>query len=169
MTIVKNDTDSGPVDYIAQTRETYRKLGYPDYRWAHNEEPPAWTPLSRPVAGSRLVLIASGGVYRHGQVAFHHSDDTSFREIPSDVALDALRTSHFAYDQTAARRDPNVVFPIGTLRALVAEGTLGSLTPFALSFMGGIYSQRRLHEELLPRLLERVREMQADLALLVPV
>jgi hypothetical protein len=35
--------------------------------------------------------------------------------------------------------------------------------------MGGIYSQRRLHEELLPRLLARVHALQADLALLVPV
>jgi D-proline reductase (dithiol) PrdB len=166
---MERDTDSAPVDYVAQTRETYRRLGYPDYRWAESGEPTPWTPLARPVAESRLLLIGSGGVYRHGQVAFHHRDDTSFREIASDVPLDALRTSHFAYDQSAARRDPNVVFPIGTLRALVAEGALGGLAASALSFMGGIYSQRRLHEELLPRLLARVHALQADLALLVPV
>ncbi len=160
---------SRPVDYIARTLATYRKLGFPDYRWARHDDAPPWTPLARPIERSRLVLIASGGVYRQGQVAFHHKDDTSFREIPSDVALDTLRTSHFAYDPTAARRDPNVVFPIGTLRSLVAEGVVGSLAVSALSFMGGIYSQRRLREELLPRLADRVREMAADVALLVPV
>jgi D-proline reductase (dithiol) PrdB len=158
-----------PVDYIAQTLATYRKLGFPDYRWARHEDVPPWTPLSKPVSGSRLVLIASGGVYATGQVAFHHKDDTSFREIPADVELGDLRTSHFAYDQSAARRDPNVVFPIGTLRALVSLGALGSLAERALAFMGGIYSQRRLREELLPRLCRRVRELEADLALLVPV
>ena len=158
-----------PVDYIARTRDTYRKLGYPDYQWARSDAAPPWTPLARPVAKSRLALIASGGIYRTGQVAFHHKDDTSFREIPADVDLGELRTSHFAYDQSAARRDPNVVFPIGTLRRLVAEGALGSLTRNALTFMGGIYSQRRLREELLARLDARVHEMQADLILLVPV
>ncbi len=161
--------DSEPVDYIAQTRAAYRALGYPDYRWAKSSGPPPWTPLSRPLPESRLALIASGGVYRTGQVAFHHKDDTSYREIPSDVDLGELRTSHFAYDPSAARRDPNVVFPIGTLRRLVREGTLGGLAPFALSFMGGIYSQRRLREELLPHLVERVREMEVDVVLLVPV
>ena len=158
-----------PIDYIVRTRDTYRKLGYPDYHWARSDEAPPWAALARPVAESRLALIASGGIYRTGQVAFHQKDDTSFREISADVELDELRTSHFAYDQSAARRDPNVVFPIGTLRRLVAEGTLGSLTQDALTFMGGIYSQRRLHEELLPRLVVCVHEMQADLALLVPV
>ncbi len=158
-----------PVDYIARTRETYRKQGYPDYHWASSDDPPAWTPLARPVAESKLALIASGGIYQTGQVAFHQKDDTSFREIATDVALAELRTSHFAYDQTAARRDPNVVFPVGTLRRLVTEGTLGSLTGDALTFMGGIYSQRRLRDELLPRLVARVHEMQADIALLVPV
>jgi D-proline reductase (dithiol) PrdB len=160
---------TGPIDYIAQTLATYRKLGFPDYQWARNDDMPPWTQLARPVAESRLVLIASGGIYQQGQVAFHHRDDVSFREIPRDVELDALRTSHFAYDQSAARRDPNVVYPIGTLRTLVAEGSLGGLADHGLTFMGGIYSQRRVREELLPRLVERVRELAADIALLVPV
>ncbi len=39
-----------PVDYIARTQATYQKLGFPDYRWAHNDDAPPWTPLSRPVS-----------------------------------------------------------------------------------------------------------------------
>jgi len=161
--------EDAPVDYIARTLATYRKLGYPDYRWARNEGVPPFAPLSREVSRSRLLLIASGGIYRSGQVAFHHKDDVSFREIPSDVDTGELRTSHFAYDQTAARRDPNVVFPIEPLRALVKEGALGGLCDDVLTFMGGIYSQRRLREELVPRLLENARGQAPDLALLVPV
>ena len=161
--------DLDVVDYIAQTKASYDALGYDSYRWAENTEPAPLVKPAKPLHESRVVLIASGGIYRRGQIAFHHHDDTSFRRIPTDVDIDQLRTSHFAYDQSAARRDPNVVFPIGTLRRLVAEKTLGGLTRDALSFMGGIYSQRRLREDLLPRLVARVREMQADLALLVPV
>ena len=158
-----------PVDYIVQTRDTYRSLGYGEYRWAANPDTPPWTPVTKPLADSRLALIATGGIYATGQIAFTHKDDTSHREIPTDVNLDDLRVTHFAFDQTNARRDPNVVFPIGPLRALVADGSLGSLTSHALTMMGGIYSQRLLGEELTPVLLDRVHEMEADLVLLVPV
>ena len=160
---------SDPVDYIAQTRDTYRSLGYGDYTWAHNPDTPPWTPVTMPLADARLALIATGGIYPTGQVAFTHKDDTSHREIPTDVDVDELRVTHFAFDQTDARRDPNVVFPIEPLRALVADRTLGSLTSHALTMMGGIYSQRRLGEELTPILVDRVHQMHADLVLLVPV
>jgi len=158
-----------PVDYIVQTRDTYRSLGYGEYRWANNPGTPPWAPVTKPLADSRLALIATGGVYATGQVAFTHKDDTSHREIQTNVEMNDLRVTHFAFDQTDARRDPNVIFPIEPLRSLVADGTLGSLTTHALTMMGGIYSQRRLGEELTPVLLDRVHEMDADLVLLVPV
>jgi len=83
--------------------------------------------LRKPLTDCRIGLVASGGIYVTGQVAFHFKDDASFRAIPTDVNTADLRTAHFAYDQTDARRDPNVVFPIDTLRRLVKEGTIGSL------------------------------------------
>jgi D-proline reductase (dithiol) PrdB len=93
-----------------------------------NPTPPPWQPLRKPLQESRLALIASGGIYMTGQVAFHFKDDTSYRTVPTTVRSEDLRTAHFAYDQTDARRDPNVVFPIDTLRTLVEEGNLGGLT-----------------------------------------
>ena len=35
--------------------------------------------------------------------------------------------------------------------------------------MGGVYSQRRLADELMPVLVDRTIEMEVDLVLLVPV
>lgn len=157
------------VDYIAQTRESYDALGYEPYRWAENPEPAELVRPSKPLSESRVVLIASGGIYRSGQVAFHHRDDTSYRRIPADVAIEDLRTSHFAYDLTDARADPNAVFPIDALRRLAAEGTIAEVASHALTFMGGIYSQRRLREELIPALEAGVRDLRADVVLLVPV
>jgi D-proline reductase (dithiol) PrdB len=116
-----------------------------------------------------VALIASGGIYRVGQVAFTHKDDTSVRRIATDVDMAELRASHFAYDLTDARRDPNVVFPLEPLRRLVADGTIGSLTSHALTFMGGIYSQRRVTAELVPQIERELDTMAADVALLVPV
>ncbi len=165
-----NDTSgTGPVDYLELTRATYERLGYDAYRWTHNTDPVPLAPLPRPLSECRVALIASGGIYRVGQVAFTHKDDTSVRRIPTDVAIDELRAGHFAYDLTDARRDPNVVFPLEPLRRLVDDGTIGSLTSHALTFMGGIYSQRRVVAELIPRIERALDSMGADIALLVPV
>jgi D-proline reductase (dithiol) PrdB len=159
----------GPVEYIPRIRNQYSRLGYKPYQWVSNPEPPPWQPLGKPLAHSRLALIASGGIYVAGQLAFHHKDDTSLRAIPTTVRTSDLRVTHFAYDKTDARADPNVVFPIDTLRALVSEGFIGGLAGHAYTFMGGIYSARRVREELAPRMTERLLAQRADLALLVPV
>lgn len=161
--------DLDVVDHIQQTRDSYSQLGYDAYRWAHEPEPSAFVRPSKPLAESSVALIASGGIYHVGQTAFHHRDDTSHRRIPTDAATSDLRTSHFAYDMTDARIDPNVVFPIDALRSMVDAGTIGSLTEHALTFMGGIYSQRRLREELIPALVADIEAMDPDVVLLVPV
>ena len=158
-----------PVEYIERIRERYVSLGYGSYTWVVNETAPPLQPIKKPLSACRLGLIASGGIYVSGQVAFHYKDDTSYRAIPTDVASADLRATHFAYDLTDARRDPNVVFPIDTLRGLVQEGVIGSLTKFAYTFMGGIYSARRVAEELAPALRDALVSDQVDVALLVPV
>lgn len=159
-----------PADYIGETRRLYDSLGYDGYRWAdRTDEPPPFQPFGKPLAESRILLIASGGVYRHGQVAFHTKDDTSIRLIAADTPTGDLRTAHFAYDQTDARVDPNCVFPLEVLRDLVDAGELGAVCAEAITFMGGIYSTRRVEEETVPRIIERCRALEPDLVLLIPV
>ena len=160
---------SDPVDYIARTREQYDKLGYPPYQWVRNEDVPPFTPLTKPLNQAKVGLVASGGIYRTGQVAFHYRDDFSFREIPADTPASELRATHFAYDLTDARRDPNAVFPLETLRNLVGEGRIGGLGAQAYTFMGGIYSVRKVREALAPAIADRLLNDEVDLAILVPV
>lgn len=158
-----------PVDYIEQTRAQYEALGYPTYAWVENDDTPPWSALETPLNECRVGLIASGGIYRAGQVAFHHKDDLSFRIIDSATSRNELRITHFAYDQRDARRDPNAVFPLDTLHALAEEGTIGGLSPQAYTFMGGIYSSRRVRDRLAPALADRVVADEVDVVLLVPV
>ncbi len=158
-----------PVDYIEVTRASYALLGFESYRWADNSDPSAFVTPSKPLAESKVVLIASGGIYQVGDIGFTHKDDVTHREIPVETSIADLRVTHFAYDKTSARADPNSVFPIDALRNLVSAGEVGSLAEVSLTFMGGIYSQRRLRETLVPTLVERVGELEADVALLVPV
>ena len=63
-----------PVDYIPRIQEKYAQEGYPAYKWVVNSAPPPWQPLRRPLSASRLGLVASGGIYITGQVAFGISD-----------------------------------------------------------------------------------------------
>ncbi len=158
-----------PVDYIERTREQYATLGYPPYQWVENDLAPPFRPLSKPLSESRVGLIASGGIYRLGQTAFHFKDDISYREIARNTPTRELRISHFAYDTTAARRDPNVVFPMQTLRELAAVSRIGELSQTAYTFMGGIYSARKVRSILAPALADRVVADEVDVVVMVPV
>jgi len=100
-----------PVDYIPRIRDNYARPGFKAYNWVINPDTAPWTPLRKPLSQCRLGLAASGGVYATGQVAFHYKDDTSLREIPTDVDTKELRATHFAYDLSDARTDPNIVTP----------------------------------------------------------
>lgn len=160
---------SPPVEYIKRITEKYVSLGYQTYNWVRSEEPPPWQPLRQPLSECRLGLVASGGIYVTGQVAFHYKDDTTFRVIPTDVKTADLRATHFAYPLADARSDPNVVFPIDPLRQLVHEGVIGELAGHAFTFMGGIYSARRVREELAPRLTECLLAERVDAVVFVPV
>jgi D-proline reductase (dithiol) PrdB len=155
------------VDYIPRTRELYSPE--PAYRWADNRgKPVPWTPLAKPLGRCRVALGASGGVYLEGQEPFHFKDDTSVRRIPGDAGVGDLRVAHFGYPVSEAEKDPNCVFPIERLREMVADGLLGSLAPEAVTFMGGIYSQRRVREELIPAVLDFLSGAGVDLFYIVP-
>jgi len=157
------------VPYIERTRRLY--ASQPPYRWVFHDpqgEPPPWTPIAKPLSELRVALIASGGVYCDDQEPFHFQDDTSHREIPLHSDPGRLRVAHFGYDVRDAQRDAGCVLPLAALLALEREGVVGSVVDPALSFMGGIYSARRVREELAPRFRDFVLRERSDLAYLVP-
>lgn len=167
--IIEGRSEHPPADYVAETKRLYASLGYDDYRWAERDEPSAFVRPDVELAEARVCLIGSGGIYESGQVALHTKDDTSVRIIRSDVDRDRLRTAHFAYDQTDARSDINCIFPLDPLAELTGAGRVGAICDEAYSFMGGIYSTRRVEEVLAPRLIELVDQQAPDVILLVPV
>ncbi len=158
-----------PIDYIARTRAQYEALGYRPYAWVENHEPPAFVKPRKPAREWKVGLVASGGIYALGQPAFHFKDDLSFRAIATDTPVEALRITHFAYDLTDARQDPNVVLPLEPLRRRVEAGEIGSLGPWAYTFMGGIYSSRKVRDVLAPAIADRLVNDEVDVALMVPV
>jgi D-proline reductase (dithiol) PrdB len=153
-----------PIAYIPRTRELYSS--YTPYRWVVNETVP-WTPLKKPLKSCKLALIASGGILYRDQPRFH-GDDTSYRRIPKAAQTSELNIWHFGYPTADAQADPNCVFPLERLRELEAAGVIGELSEPAFSFMGGIYSSRKVREELAPKIIEELKEARADAFYLVP-
>ncbi len=153
-----------PIDYIPRTRELYSR--YEPYRWVVNDRVP-WTPLSRPIARCRLALMSSGGILYRDQPRFHR-EDASYRRIPKSARRDELSIWHFGYPTADAARDPNCVFPLERLREFERDGIIGELCDPAFSFMGGIYSARKVREELAPRIAAELKAAHADAFYLVP-
>ena len=156
-----------PVRYIDQVRQVIYP-SQPPYQWSTFATTP-WTPLAKPLTKCRIALLSSGGVHRKDQPPFDAvKNDLSWREIPVDADLRDCRISH--YSKNAQRvEDYNTVLPLERLRELAAEGFIGSLAPLAFSFMGRIFKRTELQKEMAPGIVERLRVLDVDAALLVPV
>lgn len=158
------------VQYMSSITERYERLGYAPYRWCHADSPPPFQAMVKPLAQSRLGVLSTSGAYVVGQVAYHYKDDTSIRAIAKDTPTEQIHFSHITENYLASpRKDPNCILPIDALRAAETDGRIGELAPALFSCMGGIYSQRRVREELIPELHSRFKQQAVDTVLLVPM
>lgn len=156
------------VRYIDGIAERYERLGYQPYRWFQATDNPPWQALSKPLSESVLGVLSTSGGYVVGQTAYHYKDDTSVRAIAKQTPDDQMRFSHITENYlTDAREDPNCIVPLRALEVMEREGRLGRVADELFTCMGGIYSQRRVREELIPELYERWQQQQVDAVLLV--
>ena len=154
-----------PVNYIPRTRELYRD--FTPYRWAVNPDTPPWTPLSKPIGQCKVALMSSGGILYRAQPRFHR-EDVSYRVIPKAATQADLDVWHFGYPTRDAKADHNCVFPLTRLRELETEGVIGELADPAYSFMGGVYSARKVRDELAPKIADELKRSHVDAFYLVP-
>ncbi|MBI3940041.1 MAG: hypothetical protein HY315_04345 [Acidobacteria bacterium] len=143
------------------------------YPW-RRIDPVPWTPLSKPLAESRLALVSSAGFVLPGQEPFDASrrgGDPSFREIPGDAGVANLVDTHRSesFDHRGMRQDPNLAFPLDRMRELLGAGRIGSLNRRHLSLMGSITAPGRLVRDTAPEAARRLVEDGVDVALLIPV
>lgn len=131
-----------------------------------------WTQWNPTPVESKIALISTGGVFlKHGLHQPFDLDaphgDPSFREFPSVVVDEDLDVCHSHLELSYARQDVNVLFPLERLRALAAGGYIGSVAPFAYSFMGHVTQPIELLANYAPSVAYRLRRMGADLALII--
>ena len=142
----------------------------PDYPYVRNRRAP-FTPARRALPMLNLALISSAGAYIDGTPAFDTNatnGDTSFREIPIEVEQSDLRFAARGYDPSAVQEDANSELPVARLLEFEKNGIIGQLNPVFWSFSGFIPDAGRLVDDLVPKLVERVRRYEVQAALLVP-
>lgn len=158
------------VEYMKAIAERYGRLGYKPYQWYEASNPPPFVPLAKPLSECRIGVLSTSGAYVMGQVAYYYKDDTSTRAIPKDTPKDRIHFSHITENYLEnPRRDPACMMPTEALSRLEAEGVIGEVAEEIFSCMGGIYSQRRVREELAPALLDAWQAQNVDAVFLIPM
>ena len=163
----------GYVRYIDKTREYYERQGYDKpYRWAHFDDAP-FTPLTKPLAKSRLVLISTSEIARHSdsdqRTPLEKGELGNVYTIPSGTPVEDLYSHSLSFDKHATSLDDvNAFFPITRLHEMAAGGRIGSVAPNAIALYNA-YSQRRTREVDAPEVLAHCHADAVDVALLVPV
>ncbi len=154
--------------YIDRTREYYHAQGYEKpYRWASFDSVP-FAKLAKPLAKSRLALVTTASPWDLQDTRALRGErevwSASTHEPP-----ERLFTDHLSWDKENTHTNDIASFvPIRRMQEQVSAGRLGSLAP---RFHGvpTDYSQRTTLDRDAPEILERCREDEVDIALLVPL
>ena len=173
MDIIENIED-WRVHYAAWQSDAGDKGGRDDvsesYPFVNNKRAP-FAPARRALPMLNLALISAAGAYIDGTAPFDTSapeGDLSFREIPSQIEAEDLRFAARGYDPGAVESDSNSLLPLARLFEFENNRIIGQLNPVFWSCCGFIPNAARLVEEMVPRLVERVKRHEVQAALLVP-
>lgn len=131
-----------------------------------------WTPWHLPARKAKVALVTTGGVYmKNGLHQRFHTEadggDPTFREFPSVVANEDLAIAHTSMESGYGTQDINTIFPLERLHELAAIGYVGSVAPFAYSFMGHVTQPVPLLANYAPSVAYRMKRMGADVTLVV--
>jgi D-proline reductase (dithiol) PrdB len=128
----------------------------------------AWSLMKKPLSESRLALLSSAALRLANQQPFAPKEDLSYRLLPSDPAAGEIVIDHHSGIGRVPRQDPEIVFPRTALAELAKDGTIASVSPIHVSFMGGLRRHKEIESDLAPGIAKELQKAAVDLALLVP-
>ena len=126
-----------------------------------------FTPFDKDLSTATVALVTATGVYPADTEPFPTVDpgDISYRTIPGSAGAGSLRIAHHHYDHSEADTDPNIVFPLETLRSLADEGVIAAVNDKHYSY-GFTTRLRELYEQTFPELADKVERSKTKLVLL---
>ncbi|MBI3042275.1 MAG: selenoprotein B glycine/betaine/sarcosine/D-proline reductase [Betaproteobacteria bacterium] len=116
----------------------------------------------------RVAIVTTSGVHVRGDRPFEIGA-TDYRVIPGETPAGDLIMSHSSvnFDRSGFQEDINVVFPLGRLRELKADGAIGAVSDFHYAFMGA--APIRALEPKARELAALLKKDRVDAVLLTPV
>jgi D-proline reductase (dithiol) PrdB len=126
-----------------------------------------FTPFDKPLSTAIVTLVTSTGVYADGQEAFSTEDpgEATYRVIAGATEAASLRIAHHHYDHSEADADPNIVFPIDSLRALAAEGVIAGVNENHYSY-GFTTRLKELYETTFPEIADKIERSRTKLVVM---
>ena len=126
-----------------------------------------YTPFDKDLSTAVVTLVSATGVYALGQEPFPTEDpgDVSYRPIGAAAQTSTLRIAHHHYDHSEADADPNIVFPLDTLRELAGEGVIAGINDTHYSY-GFTTRLRELYEQTFPEIADQVERSRTKIVLL---
>ena len=126
-----------------------------------------FTPFEKDLATATVALVSATGVYAPGQEPFPTEDpgDISYRTVEAATATNMLKIAHHHYDHSEADTDPNIVFPLDTLRELAHGGFIASINDKHYSY-GFTTRLRELYETTFPELADKIERSRTKLVVL---
>jgi len=131
-------------------------------------DPPALTPLRKPVAESTVGLFVSCGAQLPEDPPLLETEDITFRLLHRDTPLARLIVSHQTLVRKWALEDLNVAYPIDRLKELEREGVFRRLAHTAVSMVGSIERYTELVEQTVPAIKAIYEAQGVDLVLVLP-
>ena len=141
------------------------------------EEAPAWAPFAKRLAGAKVALLSSAGLYLEGRQPAFDLDgeraepdwgDPSWRAIPAE-GEGPLGVAHLHINDADLLADPEIALPARLLSQLVSEGVVGAAAANHVAVMG--YQDRLLVEwrqTTAPAIVSFLRDQQVDGLVLAP-
>jgi hypothetical protein len=157
-------TEVYDVPYMERTRDYYRAQGYTtDYQWAQNDETPFCKP-TKPISECRVGIVTTA--MPNTEIA--RTNRKVYSTLVSPIP-ESMYTEDLSWHQTVTHtNDVNSFIPLEQLMVIEDEGGIGSLATRFHS-VPTEYSQRNTIENDAPEILEKLREDEVDVAILIPL
>src|SRR6266404_6430333 len=120
-------------DFPDVERDYIRRRGWPGFDWLRFEEPSPRHMPGKPLSQARVGLLSTAGAHLAGEDPIAASGPPRVVPIDAQIAFD-----HIGYDTRRASEDPEVVWPVRTLRRLAEHGVIGGVSGQAVSMMGAV-------------------------------
>ena len=120
------------------------------------------------LSDARVAIVSTAGLHRRSDTRFRGGAG-DYRIIPGDIDPADLLMSHVSvnFDRSGFQQDVNVVFPLGLLQDMAADGRIGSVAAWHYSFMGATDPVQM--EESAQDVARLLKQDNVTAVLLVPV